>query len=147
MKKLMLALCLGGCMAAHGAATVTNCWQAVDGNLNGSWGDTAHWTEGHLPTSGELAVIDPLRFGGSSATFTITVDGDYEADQLVIGDPDNSMRNQGVTFVGSGSVAFAGKAANQAIFRACKGGITFNGPSFNLNCSGGVLNHSVVMPF
>lgn len=127
------------------AAVETNYWQQVNGSLDGSWGDPEHWSLGHVPLElGELAVIDPLRTGGSSATFTIIVDDDYKAGDIIIGDPDNSTRNQGVMFTGAGSIVFAGKVISQTVFRACKGGITFDGPSFTLNCGGGLLNYSNV---
>ena len=145
MKSIVVSLLvLAGIASPVWADVATNYWQAAGQSLDGRWGDAAHWSLGHIPTDGELAVVDPLRTGGSSANFTITVDDAYTADSLTIGDPDNATRNQTVKFAGSGSLEFSQKAQSQFIIRNCRGGIVFDGPAVTVRGSLGVLNYSPV---
>lgn len=131
---------LGFCASLLPAATTYNYWQAVDGDYNGRWGDAAHWSEGHVPTDGEFATIDPTRDAPSTVVaFSIEVDADYTADTLVVGDPNNVARKTSVTFTGSGSVTCSGTSGH--LFRACTS-ITFDGPSFSLGGNGNVLNYT-----
>ena len=147
MKKVvsfLVVLAVIGISSPILADVVTNYWQAAGQSLNGRWGDVNHWSLGHIPTDDEIAVIDPLRTGGTSANFTITVDDAYTADSVTIGDPDNSTRNQTVRFAGSGSLEFSQKAQSQFIIRNCRGGIVFDGPDVTIHGSVGVLNYSAV---
>lgn len=147
MKQIVLSLLVvaGVGFARLGLAeVVNNYWQATGQGLDGRWGDVDHWSLGHLPTDGEIAVIDPLRTGGSSANFTITVDEAYTADALTIGDPDNTTRKQAVRFTGSGSLEFSQKSQSQFIIRNCSLGIVFDGPAFTVRGSTGVLNYSLL---
>lgn len=64
MKQIVLSLLVvaGVGFARLGLAeVVNNYWQATGQGLDGRWGDVDHWSLGHLPTDGEIAVIDPLR--------------------------------------------------------------------------------------
>jgi len=130
------------CCGLLSAATTYNYWQAVDGDYSGRWGDAAHWSEGHVPRAGEFATVDPTREAPSATVaFSIEVDGDYAADTLIVGDPDNVARKTAVTFTGTGTVACSGTSSH--IFRACSS-ITFDGPTFRLGGTSNVLNYTPV---
>jgi len=81
------------------AADVT--WQAVDGNWNGDWSQTAHWSTGSLPTSSDKVI-----FPKGNGDFTVTVNAEYTVGSV---DVDAATGDAGqFTLSGSGRIALAG---------------------------------------
>ena len=50
MKRILLASAISAVLCASGA---DNVWRAVDGVWDGDYTDTAHWSQGRVPTTND----------------------------------------------------------------------------------------------